>query len=264
MNYIEAILLALVEGLTEFLPVSSTGHMIIASSIMGIEADDFTKLFTVVIQLGAILAVFVLYFKRFFQSVHFYLKLITAFIPAAIAGVLFSDKIDALLESPLAVGISLFVGGIILLFVDAWFKRPRIDSIEKMSYFDALKVGLFQCIAMIPGVSRSGATIVGGMSQGLSRKWAAEFSFFLALPTMLGATLKKSMDYFEKHDAFTQEQINLLIVGNVVAFIVALIAIKAFIGVLNKYGFKGFGWYRIIVGLTIIILLVSGVQLNLV
>lgn len=264
MNYIEAILLALVEGLTEFLPVSSTGHMIIASSIMGIEADDFTKLFTVVIQLGAILAVFVLYFKRFFQSVHFYLKLITAFIPAAIAGVLFSDKIDALLESPLAVGISLFVGGIILLFVDAWFKRPRIDSIEKMSYFDALKVGLFQCIAMIPGVSRSGATIVGGMSQGLSRKWAAEFSFFLALPTMLGATLKKSMDYFEKHDAFTQEQINLLIVGNVVAFIVALIAIKAFIGVLNKYGFKGFGWYRIIVGLAIIILLVSGVQLNLV
>jgi undecaprenyl-diphosphatase len=263
MNLFEAIILALIEGLTEFLPVSSTGHMILGSAIMGIEANDFTKLFTIVIQLGAILAVFVLYFKRFFQSVRFYLKLIVAFIPAAIAGILFSDKIDQLLESPLAVGISLFLGGVILLFVDKWFQQGDIQSEEEMSYWDALKVGFFQCIAMIPGVSRSGATIVGGMSQRMSRKWAAEFSFFLALPTMLGATLKKTMDYFETHDAFSKEEINLLIIGNIVAFIVALIAIKGFIGILNRYGFKWFGWYRIIAGIIIISLLAAGVELKI-
>lgn len=264
MSFIQAIILALIEGLTEFLPVSSTGHMILGSAFMGIETDDFTKLFTIVIQLGAILAVFVLYFKRFFQSVDFYVKLIVAFVPAAVAGVLLSDKIDQLLESPLAVAISLVVGGIILLFVDQWFVHPTIHSEKEMSYWDAFKVGVFQCVAMIPGVSRSGATIVGGMSQKLSRKWAAEFSFFLALPTMLGATLKKSMDYFENHDAFSDEQVKLLIVGNVVAFIVALIAIKGFIGFLNKHGFKWFGWYRIVAGLIILILLVSGIELKIV
>lgn len=263
MNFIEVIILALIEGLTEFLPVSSTGHMILGSSLMGIEANDFTKLFTIVIQLGAILAVFVLYFKRFFQSVRFYLKLIVAFIPAAIAGILFSDKIDQLLESPLAVGISLLVGGVILLFVDNWFKQSTIQSEEEMSYWDAFKIGCFQCIAMIPGVSRSGATIVGGMSQKMSRKWAAEFSFFLALPTMLGATLKKSMDYFETHEAFSKMEINQLIVGNVVAFVVALLAIKGFIGILNRYGFKWFGWYRIVAGLIIICLLAAGVDLKI-
>lgn len=203
MNWFEAVILALIEGLTEFLPVSSTGHMILGSAFMGIGNDDFTKLFMIVIQLGAILAVFVLYFKRFFQSIHFYLKLIAAFIPAAVFGVLFSDKIDELLESPLAVALSLVIGGVILLFVDKWFNKPRIHEMDEMTYWDALKIGFFQCIAMIPGVSRSGATIVGGMSQKMSRKLAAEFSFFLALPTMLGATLKKSMDYFEKHDALT-------------------------------------------------------------
>ncbi len=264
MNTLQAIILALIEGLTEFLPVSSTGHMIIGSAIMGIEGDDFTKLFTIVIQLGAILAVFVLYFKRFFQSINFYLKLIVAFIPAAILGLIFSDDIDKLMESPAVVASSLLLGGILLLFVDKWFKHPRIESDEEMSYFTALKVGLFQCLAMIPGVSRSGATIVGGMSQKMSRKWAAEFSFFLALPTMLGATLKKTLDYFEDHAAFTDNQINLLIIGNIVAFIVALLAIKGFIGYLNKYGFKMFGWYRIIVGLIILILLGSGYQLHII
>lgn len=264
MNFLHAIVLALIEGLTEFLPVSSTGHMIIGSAMMGIEGDDFTKLFTIVIQLGAILAVFVLYFKRFFQSINFYLKLIVAFIPAAIMGLVFSDAIDDLMESPTVVAISLLLGGILLLFVDNWFKHPQIDSEEEMTYLTALKVGFFQCLAMIPGVSRSGATIVGGMSQKMSRKWAAEFSFFLALPTMLGATLKKTMDYFDNHSAFTSEQINLLLIGNIVAFIVALLAIKGFIGYLNKYGFKLFGWYRIIVGVIILVLLASGFQLQII
>jgi undecaprenyl-diphosphatase len=264
MNWFEAIVLALIEGLTEFLPVSSTGHMILGSAAMGIGEDDFTKLFMIVIQLGAILAVFVLYFKRFFQSLHFYLKLIVAFIPAAVFGVLLSDQIDELLESPMTVAISLLVGGIILLFVDKWFNKPRIHEIEEMTYWDALKIGFFQCIAMIPGVSRSGATIVGGMSQKMSRKLAAEFSFFLALPTMLGATAKKTLDYFKEHDSLSGDQVNLLIVGNVVAFIVAIIAIKGFIGFLNKHGFKVFGWYRIILGGFILILLLSGYQLTII
>lgn len=264
MSWIEAVILALIEGLTEFLPVSSTGHMILGSAMMGIGSEDFTKLFIIVIQLGAIMAVFVLYFKRFFQSVNFYLKLITAFIPAAVFGVLLSDKIDALLESPLSVAISLVIGGVILLFVDKWFNKPTMHEMEEISYFDALKIGFFQCIAMIPGVSRSGATIVGGMSQHMSRKLAAEFSFFLALPTMLGATLKKSMDYFEKHDALTGDQIQSLVIGNVVAFIVAIIAIKGFIGYLNKHGFKMFGWYRIVAGLLIIVLMLSGVELKII
>ena len=191
MTYFETVILAVIEGLTEFLPVSSTGHMIIASSFMGIATDPFVKLFTIAIQLGAILSVLVLYFKRFFKSINFYLKLIVAFIPAAVFGLLLSKKIDELLESPLAVGISLFVGGIILLFVDKWFNKPTINEEENVSYLTALKIGFFQCIAMIPGVSRSGATIIGGMSQKLSRKVAAEFSFFLAVPTMFAATAKK-------------------------------------------------------------------------
>lgn len=264
MNFLHAIILALIEGLTEFLPVSSTGHMIIGSAMMGIEGDDFTKLFTIVIQLGAILAVFVLYFKRFFQSINFYLKLIVAFIPAAIMGLIFSDAIDDLMESPAVVAISLLLGGILLLFVDQCFMQPSIESDEEMTYWTALKVGFFQCLAMIPGVSRSGATIIGGMSQKMSRKWAAEFSFFLALPTMLGATLKKTLDYFDNHPAFTSEQINLLLVGNIIAFIVALLAIKGFIGYLNKYGFKLFGWYRIVVGVIILVLLASGFQLQII
>ncbi len=264
MSWLETILLALIEGLTEFLPVSSTGHMILGSAAMGVEQNDFTKLFMIVIQLGAILAVFVLYFKRFFQSINFYLKLIVAFIPAAIMGVLFSDVIDSLLESPLVVAISLVIGGVILLYVDRWFNKPTIETMDEMTYLDALKVGLFQCIAMIPGVSRSGASIVGGMSQKMSRKLAAEFSFFLALPTMLGATAKKTLDYFQTHDALTSEQINTLILGNIVAFIVAILAIKSFIGFLNKYGFKGFGWYRIIFGSIILVLLLSGYNLTVV
>ncbi len=244
------------------MPVSSTGHMILASAFMGIGSDDFTKLFIIAIQLGAILSVFALYFKRFFQSVDFYIKLIVAFIPAAVLGMLLSDTIDDLLESPLAVAISLLVGGVILLFVDRWFGDAQIDSVDDVSYLDAFKIGCFQCLAMIPGVSRSGATIVGGMSQKMSRKVAAEFSFFLAVPTMLGATLKKTMDYFQMHDSITADQINLLILGNIVAFIVAALVIKGFIGFLNKHGFRIFGWYRIIVGSAILLLLALGIDLK--
>ncbi len=264
MNIIQAIILAIIEGLTEFLPVSSTGHMIIASSLMGIAEENFTKLFTIVIQLGAILSVVVLYFKKFFQSINFYVKLFVAFLPAAFFGILLSDYIDELLENPLTVGISLFVGGVILLFVDKWFNKDEITDEKDIDFKTALKIGFFQCIAMIPGVSRSAATIVGGMSQKLSRKAAAEFSFFLAVPTMFGATAKKVYDFVKDGTSFTGEQINLLIIGNVVAFIVALLAIKTFIGFLNKNGFKIFGYYRIVIGLIIIILLLSGVELNIV
>ena len=264
MNYFQAIILAIIEGLTEFLPVSSTGHMIIGSSFMGIASDPFVKLFTVAIQLGAILSVVVLYFKRFFKSINFYIKLVVAFIPAAVFGLLLSKKIDELLESPMAVGISLLVGGIILLFVDKWFDKPTINEEEEINYLTALKIGFFQCIAMIPGISRSGATIVGGMTQKLSRKVAAEFSFFLAVPTMFAATAKKLLDFYQDGHTITQEQTNLLIIGNVVAFIVALLAIKSFIGYLNKHGFKMFGWYRIIAGLIIIILLMTGHNLEII
>jgi undecaprenyl-diphosphatase len=262
MNWADAFILAVIEGLTEFLPVSSTGHMVLASAFMGIGSDDFTKLFIVAIQLGAILSVFALYFNRFFQKVDFYIKLIVAFIPAAVLAMLLSNTIDDLLESPLAVAISLLVGGVILLFVDRWFDDPQIDSVDDVTYLDAFKIGCFQCLAMIPGVSRSGATIVGGMSQKMSRKVAAEFSFFLAVPTMLGATLKKTMDYFQKHESITADQINLMILGNIVAFIVAALVIKGFIAFLNKHGFRIFGWYRIIVGSAILLLLALGIDLK--
>jgi len=253
MNYIQALILAVIEGLTEYLPVSSTGHMIIASSFFGIAHDDFTKLFTIVIQLGTILSVVVLYFKRFFQSFDFYFKLLVAFIPAVIFGLLFSTKIDALLENPITVAVSLLVGGIILLKVDDWFaSSEETQTTTEISYPTAFKIGLFQCLAMIPGVSRSGASIIGGMTQKLSRTAAAEFSFFLAVPTMFGATAKKCYDYYKDGLVLSDEQINFLIIGNVVGFLVAMVAIKYFIGYLSKHGFKIFGYYRIAAGLAIL------------
>lgn len=262
MTLIETIVLAIVEGLTEFLPVSSTGHLIIATALLGIEPSAFVKLFTVAIQLGTILSVVILYFKRFFKSLDFYFKLLVAFIPAAVFGLLFSSVIDDMLESPMTVAVTLVLGGIILLFVDQWFNKPKIDNSDNISYFTALKIGLFQCLAMIPGTSRSGATIVGGMAQKLSRKAAAEFSFFLAVPTMFGATAKKLLDFYKDGNQFTSQEVNVLIIGNVVGFIVAIIAIKSFIGFVTKYGFKAFGWYRIVVGGIIIIMLLGGHSLS--
>lgn len=259
MNTIQSIIIAIVEGLTEFLPVSSTGHMIITSSLMGIGKDDFTKLFEVAIQLGAILSVVVLYWKKFFDfsKWQFYIKLIVAVIPALVLGKLLSDKIDDLLESPTTVAVSLLVGGIILLFVDKLFKQPVIQEEKEISYVKALIIGFWQCIAMVPGVSRSAASIIGGMQQKLTRNLAAEFSFFLAVPTMAAATGYKLLKTFKEHPEVLQNKQNLLLlgIGNVVAFVVALLAIKFFIGFLQKHGFRLFGWYRIIIGIVLLALI---------
>ncbi|MCX6183359.1 MAG: undecaprenyl-diphosphate phosphatase [Bacteroidetes bacterium] len=263
MTFFEAIIIAIVEGITEFLPISSTGHMIITSSAMGIAHESFTKLFTIAIQFGAILSVVVLYWKRFFQTKEFYFKLFIAFIPAAVFGVLFNDFIDALLENVLVVGITLFLGGIVFLMLDKLF-NDQGKSDAAPSYPSALKIGFFQVIAMIPGVSRSAATIIGGLSQNLTRKAAAEFSFFLAVPTMFAATAKKTLDFYQEGVALDSHQINLLIIGNLVAFVVAMLAIKTFIGYLSKHGFKAFGYYRIIMGALIIILYLAGIELNIV
>lgn len=264
MSYFEAIILAIIEGLTEFLPVSSTGHMIIGTALMGIEPTAFVKLFTIVIQLGTILSVLVLYWKRFFKSLDFYYKLAFAAIPASILGLLLNDFIDSLLESPLMVAVMLVIGGVILLFVDKWFNKPTIDNSDEISFKQAFIIGCYQCLALIPGTSRSASTIVGAMTQKLTRKAAAEFSFFLALPMMFGASLVKLLKFFKEGHSFTGEEINLLIVGNVVGFIVAIVAIKFFIGVLTKYGFKAFGWYRIVVGLVILVMLLSGHSLQMI
>ena len=264
MTTLQAILIAIIEGLTEFLPISSTAHMVITSALFKISTDDFTKYFEICIQFGAILSVVVLYLKRFFQSIGFYLKLVVAFIPAAVFGVLFSHKIDTLLESSMGVAIALLIGGFILLGVDKWFAQSKATSTEEISYTQALKIGLFQCLAMIPGTSRSAASIVGGMSQGLSRSLAAEFSFFLAVPTLLGATVKKLYDFYKDGYQLSPEEWKLLAIGNVVAFIVAMLAIKFFISFLQKHGFRLFGWYRIVVGLVIIALLLGGYSLQVV
>ncbi len=263
MSTVQAIIIAIIEGLTEFLPVSSTGHMIIASSLMGIGSDTFTKLFEIAIQLGAILSVVVLYWKKFFDfsKWQFYVKLIVAVIPALLLGKLFSDKIDDLLESPTTVAVSLLVGGIILLFIDKLFKQPIIQEEKEVNYVNAFIIGIWQCIAMIPGVSRSAASIIGGMQQKLTRNLAAEFSFFLAVPTMAAATGYKLLKTYTEHPEILQNKQNLITlgIGNIVAFIVALLAIKFFIGFLQKHGFKLFGWYRIIVGITLLILISKGI-----
>jgi undecaprenyl-diphosphatase len=263
MSILEAIILAIIEGVTEFLPISSTGHMIIGSSLMGIAHHPFTKMFTVAIQLGAILSVVVLYWKRFFQSFEFYFKIGVAFIPAAVAGLLFKDYIDALLERVDIVGYTLLIGGIFFLFMDRIFREddPKEDNI---TYGKGFKIGMFQIIAMIPGVSRSAATIIGGLSQKLTKKTAAEFSFFLAVPTMAAATVLSIYEFFDNGGSFGQQEINALIVGNIVAFIVAMIAIKSFITFLTKHGFKLFGYYRIIVGIIILVLYYMGVELSMV
>lgn len=263
MTLFEVIVLAIIEGLTEFLPVSSTGHMIVATALMGISPTPFVKLFTIAIQLGTILSVLVLYYRRFFRSLDFYYKLVVAAIPASVFGFLFSDAIDGLLESPMVVGISLVVGGIILLFVDQWFNKPHLGDSDEISYTQALKIGFFQCLALIPGTSRSASTIVGGMTQSLTRKAAAEFSFFLAVPMMFGATVLKLKDHFDNGHGLSGTEINQLIIGNAIGFVVAIIAIKSFIGVVSKYGFKAFGWYRIIVGGLILALLLSGHSLQI-
>lgn len=259
MTYLQALIIAIVEGLTEFLPVSSTGHMMLATALLGIKSTPFVKLFTVCIQFGAILSVVVLYFKRFFQSIDFYFKLVVAFIPAAIAGFLFGDFIDSLLESVLGVSIALFAGGIVLFFIDNWLTGKDNADIK---YPTAFKIGLFQCLALFPGVSRSAATIIGGMTQGLNRQKAAEFSFFLAVPTMFAATAKKLLDFYKEGITLSAEEVNVLLFGNIVAFIVAILAIKGFIGLLSRQGFRVFGIYRILVGGILLLLMLLGYSID--
>lgn len=263
MSILEAIVLAIIEGLTEFLPISSTGHMIIGSSLMGIAEKPFTKMFTVAIQFGAILSVVVLYWKRFFQSFDFYFKLLVAFIPAAVFGILLKDHIDRLLDRVDVVGYMLLIGGIFFLFMDKIFKTDASKE-ETITYPKAFKIGFFQVIAMVPGVSRSAATIIGGLSQKLSKKAAAEFSFFLAVPTMFAATLLSMYQFFDEGGTFGQQEITALIVGNIVAFIVAILAIKSFISFLTRHGFAVFGYYRIIVGIIILTLYYLGIELSIV
>lgn len=260
METIEVIILAIIEGLTEFLPVSSTGHMILASTFMGIAQDDFVKLFTIAIQFGAILSVLVLYFRRFIRSFEFYLRLFIGFLPAAVIGFLLNDYIDMLLENAVVVAISLLLGGIVLLFVDKWFPE-NID--EEVNRKQALRIGFFQVIAMIPGVSRSAATIIGGLAQGLTKKRAAEFSFFLAVPTMFAATLYK-MYKFHKEVGFREEHLSPMLWGNLIAFVVAMLAIRGFIRFLTNNGFRLFGWYRIVLGAAILLLLAFGYDLQMV
>lgn len=264
MTILQSIIIAIVEGLTEFLPVSSTGHMIITQKILMIQSTDFVKDFTVNIQFGAILSVVVLYWNRFFQSWDFYWKLLIAVFPALILGFLFSEKIDSLLEDVMVVAVMLVIGGILMLFVDQWFNKPAED--QTMDWKRSLKIGFFQCIAMIPGVSRSMATIVGGMTTKLSRKNAAEFSFFLAVPTMAAAAGYKLLKLVTNPQSASMLSDNLvtLLIGNLVAFLVAMAAIKFFISFLTKYGFKAFGYYRIIVGLAIIILTYLGYDLSII
>lgn len=263
MTLFQTIIIAIIEGLTEFLPVSSTGHMIIAQQLLAVESTDFVKAFTVNIQFGAILSVIVLYSKRFFQSIDFYWKLLIAFLPAAVIGLLLGDFIDSLLENVIVVAIMLILGGILMLFVDRWFNNPQEN--QEMNWKRSLKIGFFQAIAMIPGVSRSMATIVGGMTTGLSRKNAAEFSFFLAVPTMAAAGGWKLWQVIKDPAgaAMISENLMTLLIGNVVAFIVAMAAIKFFIAFLTKHGFKAFGYYRIIVGIIILALLLTGNDLSI-
>ncbi|OIP82272.1 MAG: UDP-diphosphatase [Porphyromonadaceae bacterium CG2_30_38_12] len=264
MTYLQTIIIAIVEGLTEFLPVSSTGHMIIAQSILGVPSTEFVKAFTINIQFGAILSVMVLYWKRFFQTFDFYWKLLVAFLPAAVIGFLASDYIDAMLESVTVVAIMLVIGGVLMLFVDKWFNHP--NDKQTMDWKQALKIGFFQCIAMIPGVSRSMATIVGGMTTKMTRQHAAEFSFFLAVPTMAAASGYKLLKLVLEPDGakLLVDNLPTLLVGNVVAFVVAMAAIKFFISFLTKYGFKAFGYYRIVVGVALLVLAAMGVNLSII
>lgn len=271
MTVPESIVLAIVEGLTEFLPVSSTGHMIIVSSLMGIASDPFTKTFTVAIQLGAILSVVFLYWRRFMPrsgdwgiTFQFYTKLLLAFIPAAVLGLLFNDAIDRLLERVDVVAILLIAGGIVFLFIDRIFKAQETSGQIDVPFLSAFKIGLFQTLAMAPGVSRSAATIIGGLTQNLTRQAAAEFSFFLAVPTMAAATGYKLYKFHSTGNTFGSGEILLLVLGNAVAFVVAILAIKSFVDFLTKHGFRIFGYYRIALGVIILVLYYLGVQLSMV
>lgn len=278
MNTLETIIIAIVEGLTEFLPVSSTGHMIIAQSLLGVESTPFVKAFTVIIQFGAILSVICLYWKKFFYPTaersgvsywramyDFYARLVVGVLPAVVLGLAFNDFIESNLGNVTLVAVMLIIGGVFMLFCDRIFNKGSEDT--RLTYRRAFTVGLIQCISMIPGVSRSMATIVGGMSQRLTRKAAAEFSFFLAVPTMFGATCLETYKLISHGGGSLLTQGNnleTLLLGSAVAFVVAILAIKFFINYVTKYGFAAFGWYRIILGIIIIACALCGIELKMV
>jgi len=257
MTIFDAVILAIVEGLTEFLPVSSTGHLILVGSLLHLESTDFVKTYIVSIQFGAILSVILLYWKEFFKSLAFYWTLFIAFLPAVILGLLFHSYIEAFLGNVFMVIINLLVVGIILLFID---KLGNHQMEKQITTKNAFIIGLFQALAMFPGVSRSAATIIGGLSQKLSRKQAAEFSFFLAVPTIAAAAFLEMY----KHFSVISEpyHLKLILLGNAISFIVAWIVIKIFIQFLVKHGFKVFGWYRIILSLIFLLLIVLNVNLT--
>lgn len=262
MNYIQAIIIAIIEGITEFLPVSSTGHMILAQSLMKVQDPEFAKTFEIVIQLGAIMAVLLLYIKRFFVGLNIYLKLIVAFLPTGIIGFLAYKTIKHYLFNPYTVSISLIVGGIVLILLDRWSaeKKSEYKKVEDISYANAFKIGLIQCISMIPGISRSAATIFGGIFSGFNRRQAAEFSFLLAIPTMFAAS---GYDLLKEKDNIHHDDMAILLLGAFVAFVVAIVAVKAFIAFLTKYGFKHFGYYRIILGvLFLVYALYTGLEIT--
>ena len=259
MDSLEAFIIGIVEGITEFLPISSTGHIMVTSSLLGLDGNDsFMQAFTVAIQFGAILAVVMLYWKRFFKSLDFYYKLFVAFLPAGILGFLLIKKIDAMLANIMVVAWTFLIGGIILLFIDRWFKKAEAEPDKEIKYSNALVIGFFQAISMIPGVSRSATTIVGGLTQKLNMKSAVEFSFFLAVPTMFVYTAYKLFQFYKDGGGFHGQEIQLLLIGNVVAFVVAMIAIKFFITYLQKHGFRVFGIYRILAAIAIFILHTRG------
>lgn len=263
MDLLQAIIIAIVEGLTEYLPVSSTAHMIFTSSYFGIQEDDFVKLFQVSIQFGAILAVVALYWRKFFDfsKLHFFIKLAAAVVPALVLGKLFDDKIEAILGNPIPIAIVLIIGGVILLFIDKHFQNPTVVKEEDITIKKAVTIGFWQCLAMMPGTSRSAASIIGGMQQGLSRHAAAEFSFFLAVPTMLAVTCYSVFLKTYEHSQMkgyelilqSNDTIKMFVIGNIVAFVVAVLAIKFFIGIIKQYGFKPWGWYRIVAGTILLI-----------
>ncbi|MBL7884134.1 MAG: undecaprenyl-diphosphate phosphatase [Bacteroidia bacterium] len=262
MSYIQAIIIAIIEGLTEFLPVSSTGHMILADSLMDIQDKEFAKTFEIVIQLGAIMAVLLIYIKRFFVGLDIYMKLFVAFLPTGIIGILAYKTIKHYLFNPFTVSVSLIIGGVVLILLDKWSeqKKSEYKEIEDITYKGAIKIGLIQCVSMIPGVSRAAATIFGGVFSGFDRKQAAEFSFLLAIPTMFAAS---GYDLLKEKDNIHSDDITVLLIGAVVAFLVAIIAVKGFIAFLNKYGFKHFGYYRIVLGvLFLVYALYTGLEMT--
>ena len=266
MTWLHTLVLSVIEGLTEFLPVSSTGHMALAAAFMGIERNDFTKLFIENIQFGTILSVIVVYWRKFidFKSWHFYLKLFYALIPSAVVGLLLKSYIDNAIQTPLIVALTMFVGGFVLLFVDKWFKNSTIEKEEEIPYKKAWIIGVYQILSVVlPGLSRSGATIIGGMQQKLTRKAAAEFSFFLGVPTLAGAFVVSLWDAYRKTPAIlTHHNLIVLAAGNFIGFVVAIFAIKGFITYLTKHGFKFFGYYRIVFGFIIIVLLLMHVHVD--